>query len=193
MLREAERELKLTSQGYVQWAQDKKGDHWAKALKLINQLERDLIPPPIPQLGPIWVGGKSILLHDLTHKTAGIARFPAFDDAFNQGRVVIAPERMVVTGPPTSSLPGEAFFTKGTSKLLYWFGHLDRDHPNGTWFKKGEAIGKVAANNIGGGPHVHVGINIEMLAGDGKELIHHNDYSHGAPLIGTQLRRLMEP
>jgi hypothetical protein len=193
LLREAERELKATGQGYIQWAQDKKGGHWPKALKLLNTLEKDLMPVPVPQLGSIWDGGKSVLLHDLTHKTAGIPLYPAFDDAFNQGRVVIAPEAMTVIEPLTGANPGEAFYCRGRSKLRYWFGHLDRRHSIGTVFVKGEAIGRVAANTIGGGPHCHCGINIELLAGEGKQLSHHTDYTHGAPLIGVQLRNLMEP
>lgn len=187
-------ELKLTTQGYVQWIEDgKKGGHWARAMLALNKLADDLKPHPIPALGPIWSGGKSVLLQDLTHKTSGIPLYPAFDDAFNQGRVIIAPEAMTVIEPLTGSSPGQAFFCRGRSKLQYWFGHLDRRQLPGTVFVKGEAIGRVAANNIGGGPHCHCGINIELLVGEGKQLLHHTDYTHGAPLVGVQLRKLMEP
>jgi hypothetical protein len=192
LLREAVKELKQTGQGYIQWSQDKKsGGHWPKALKLLGQLEDDLKPVPVPNLGPVWNGGKSVLLHDLTHKTAGIPLYPAFDDAYVQGRVIIAPEVMTVIEPYTGANPGEAFYARGRSKLRYWFGHLDRFHSPGTVFAKGEAIGKVAANHIGGGPHVHVGINIELIAGEGKQLLHHSDYTHGAPTVGSQLRKIL--
>lgn len=194
LLRKGMDELKLTTQGYVQWVEEgKKGGHWARAMLALNKLEKDLIPVPVPPLGPLWAGGKSVLLHDLTHRTAGIPLYPAFDDAFNQGRVIIAPEAMTVIEPLTDSSPGLAFYCRGRSKLRYWFGHLDRRHPIGTVFSKGEAIGKVAANMIGGGPHVHCGINIELLVGEGKQLLHHTDYTHGAPLVGVQLRNLMAP
>lgn len=189
LLRAAMKELKLTSQGYVQWvAEGKEGGHWAKAMLSLNKLEKDLVPVPIPQLGPIWMGGPSVLTHDLTHVTAGIPLYPAFDDAFVQGRVIIAPENLEVIPPLTSSNPGEAFYARGRSKLKYWFGHLDRSHGIGARFSKGDAIGRVAANNIGGGPHCHCGINAEAILGAGKQFLHHTDYTHGAPTIGAQLR-----
>lgn len=192
LLNKALAELKLTSQGYVQWAEGgKKGGHWARAMLALNKLAADLKPVPVPNLGPVWTGGKSVLLHDLTHKTSGIPLYPAFDDAFNQGRIIIAPESMTVIEPLTSADPGEAFYCRGHSRLQYWFGHLDRRQLPGTVFAKGEAIGKVAANNVGGGPHCHCGINIELLAGEGKQLLHHTDYTHGAPTVGAQLRKLL--
>jgi hypothetical protein len=157
-----------------------------RAIALVNSY---VSPPPVPNLGPVWVGGKSILLQDLTHETAGISLYPAFDDAFMQGREVIAPEDIVVDKKYSSSVPGKAFYATGASKIQYWFGHLDRNHPIGAKFKKGQVIGKVAPNNIGGGPHVHVGINVELLFGPGKELEHHKDYTHGAPLVGVQLAK----
>lgn len=145
--------------------------------------------PRIPALGPVWRGGVSVLAHDLTHATDGIPLYPAFDDAFRQGEVVIAPESLRVCKHPTSSNPGHAIYACGGSKIGYWFGHLDRAHPLGTTFRKGKEIGRVAANSIGGGPHVHVGINVEALLGPGTELEHHTNYTHGAPTVGEQLRR----
>lgn len=197
LLSEAIAELKLTKEGYPPKLVP--GTHWAKAMPKLNKLAKDLKPPLIvvPVLGPVWMGGKSVLTHDLTHATTGIPLFPAFDDAFKQGTVIIAPEDMEVipnprTGDPFSSAnPGEAFYSRGKSKIRYWFGHLDRNHKVGTTFKKGDAVGKVAANLIGGGPHVHVGVNIELLVGVGKELVHHTNYTHGAPLIGVQLKKLL--
>jgi hypothetical protein len=188
LLRKALRELKLTSQGYVQ---NPIGGHWKEALAALGKLERDFEPSAVPDLGPLWVGGKSVLLHDLTHATSGIPLYPAFDDAFNQGRVIVAPESIEVILPRTSSNPGRAFYAKGRSKIRYWFGHLDRDHPIGTKFQKGDAVGRVAPNTVGGGPHVHCGINVELLLGAGKQLLHHTNYSHGAPLIGVQLGKAL--
>lgn len=190
LLRKATKELKLTSQGYVQWSQDKKGGHWPAALLALNKLEIDL-DTKVPDLGPIWRGGKSILLHDLTHATSGIPLYPAFDDAFRQGEIIIAPEAITVCLRETSAHPGEAFFACGRSKLDYWFGHLDRTHALGTKFAKGDAVGRVAANSIGGGPHVHCGISIERLIGEGRQLKHHTNYTHGAPLVGAQLKALL--
>lgn len=190
LLRKAERHLKRTRQGYVQFAESGKGSEWRAAIVALEKLERDL-DERVPPLGPVVRGGKSMLLHDLTHKTSGLDFYPAFDDAYEQGEVILAPEALIVDKKLSSAHPGLAFYATGRSKLRYWFGHLDRRHPLGTRFAKGDAIGKVAANSIGGGPHVHVGVNIELIAGAGKQLIHHTDYTHGSPTIGAQLARLL--
>ena len=191
LLRAAIAELQLTGQGYIQWKKGgMQGGHWKDAMARLRKLESDLAVQ-VPDLGPVWVGGKSVLLHDLTHATSGIPLYPAFDDAFNQGRIIIAPEPITVCNRDTSANPGEAFFACGRSKIDYWFGHLDRDHPLGTKFAKGDAVGKVAANNVGGGPHVHVGVNVERLLGEGRQLIHHTNYTHGAMLIGAQLKKAL--
>ncbi|GIV03627.1 MAG: hypothetical protein KatS3mg015_2457 [Fimbriimonadales bacterium] len=149
-------------------------------------------PPPrkLPDLGPVWRGGRSVLDQDLTHATAGIARYPAFDDAFTAGEEVIAPEDLRVTRP-SSSIPGHAFYATGASGIRYWFGHLDRTPPVGRRFRRGETMARVAPNSVGGGPHVHVGINVEGILGSGRELEHRTDYRHGAPKVGEQLRRAL--
>lgn len=192
LLRSARADLKRTGQGYIQWAADgKTGPYWKRALEKIAQLEDDLEPATVPALGPVWRGGKSMLLHDLTHATAGIPLYPAFDDAYVQGREIIAPEALTIIAPYTSSRPGMAFYAKGASLIRYWFGHLDRNHSIGKKFVKGQVIGRVAPNSVGGGPHVHVGVNVELLIGSGRQLMHHTDYSHGAPVIGVQLKALL--
>lgn len=162
----------------------------------------------VPALGPLWNGGRSPLAHDLTHRTSGIRDafgrsmehlWPAFDDCFDEGEPILAPENLIVipnpyTGSPfSSSNPGEAFYTRSVSKIRCWFGHLDRRHPPGTEFRKGQTIGKVARNLIGGGPHVHAAWNIEEMIAKGVALKHHTNYTHGAPLIGAQLAGLLEP
>ena len=192
LLNRAIANLKNTKQGFTLT-----GTEWKAAMKALNTLAADFKPSVIPALGPVWIGGKSVLGHDLTHATTGIPLFPAFDDAFVVGTPIVAPEDMeVIPNPRTggmwsSSNPGKAFYTKGRSKIRYWFGHLDRNHPVGTKFKKGDAIGKVAANSIGGGPHTHVGVNIELLVGADKQLKHNTNYTHGAPLVGVQLRKAL--
>lgn len=180
LLRKAKAELMQTTQGYTP-----AGMHWRAAFAYLDDVAKHLSPPAI---GPIWAGGKSVLLHDLTHATSGIPLYPAFDDAFVAGTSIIAPEPLTVFKRRTSANPGKAFFARGTV-LDYWFGHLDRDHPLGTTFRKGQLIGKVAANATGGGPHVHCGVNVERLWGAGKQLEHRTDYRHGAPTVGVQLAR----
>jgi hypothetical protein len=147
-------------------------------------------PTPVPKLGPVWRGGKSVLDHDLTHATSGIPLYPAFDDAFAEGTEIVAPEPLVVTRP-SSARPGEAFYCLGASRIRYWFGHLDRTHQEGRKFVRGEVMARVAPNKIGGGPHVHVGVNVELLLGGGRQLLHHTNYTHGAPTVGEQLERAL--
>lgn len=185
------RELRLTGQGYIQWQKDKKGGHWENAVASLRKLEDDLKPPPLPPLGPVWSIGKSILTQDLTHATSGIPLYPAFDDAFVEGREIIAPEPLTIIGPATSSNPGHAFYALGKSKIRYWFGHLDRTQAIGRQFAKGDKLGRVGPNAIGGGPHVHVGVNVELLLGKGRQLLHHTNYTHGAPTVGAQLRKAL--
>jgi hypothetical protein len=147
-------------------------------------------PSPLPKLGPVWRGGKSVLDHDLTHATSGIPLYPAFDDAFRAGTEIIAPEAIVVTRR-SSSRPGAAFYAIGDSGIRYWLGHLVEAPAEGRRFKRGEVLGVVLEHVIGGGPHVHVGINVEHLLGDGVELVHRTDYRHGAPTVGEQLWRAL--
>jgi len=159
-------------------------------------LEPYLPKPPAPawtQIGPVHARGRSVLDQDLTHATSGIPLYPAFDDAFREGLSIIAPEPLTVTVNPrtgagfSSSNPGRAFYCIGQSRIRYWFGHLDRNHPPGITFRKGQLIGKTCRNTVGGGPHVHVGVNVELLWGAGQQLEHKTSYQHGAPTVRTQL------
>jgi len=143
-------------------------------------------PDPVPDLGPVWKGGLSVLDHDLTHATSGIARYPAFDDCFQAGKQVIAPEALEIVRASNSN-PGDACYADGDSGLSYWFGHLVTAPAVGRHFGKGAVLGTVLATDVGGGSHVHVGVNVERLWGSGTELDHHTDYTHGAPEIGEQL------
>ena len=182
-LRRAKANLKQTTRGYKD---DARGLYWERAMKYIDKVMADLEPAPAPNIGPVWKGGKSLLDHDLTHPTSGILLYPAFDDAFVPNREIIAPENLTVT-LDSSSRPGDAFYATGASGLKYWFGHLAKAPAKGKHFKKGEVMGRVLDHNVGGGPHVHVGVNAEKFLGKGKELQHHKNYTHGAPTIRKQL------
>lgn len=181
-------DLTRTREGYVTHPN---GPVWRIAMPKLDRLIKDLQPYPVPALGPVFAGGKSVLAHDLTHATGGIPLYPAFDDAFKAGTKIIAPEALEVTRQ-SSSRPGDAFYADGASGLRWWFGHLVTAPPNGRRFRKGAVLGTVLDHNIGGGPHVHVGLNVERLLGKGVELIHRTDYRHGAPLIGVQLAASLE-
>jgi hypothetical protein len=181
--------LRRTTQSGVEYRKTGKGSNWKEAYAEINRVIGAVEPPKVPSLGPVSAGGKSVLQHDLTHATSGIPKYPAFDDAFVEGRAIMAPEFLTVTRD-SSSRPGDAFYAEGRSGLRYWFGHLASAPPVGAVFAKGAVVGKVGPNSVGGGPHVHVGINIEKRYGAGKELAHHTNYTHGAPTVGDQLATL---
>jgi len=150
-------------------------------------LYKKYVPPAgLPDLGYIVKGSKSVLDQDLTHDTSGLLYYPAFDDGFAQGVSVYAPEDITVT-QQSSANPGDAFYATGKSKLKYWFGHLDRSPANGAKFAKGAFLAKTCANNVGGGPHVHLGVNVEGLWGTGKQLYHSTNYTHNGYTIGEQL------
>jgi hypothetical protein len=187
-LRVAVAALKKTTSGY-----HPTGVYWRKALGILAELEHDLEPSRVPNLGPVTPGGKSVLLQDLTHATGGLNGYPAFDDAFGAGIRVIAPEPLTVTrqsgarrrdGRPN----GKAFYATGHSALEYWFGHVDIAPRVGARFNKGELMAHVSGNHEA--PHLHVGIDARTLIG--KELVHHTDYTHGAPTVGVQLAAVLE-
>lgn len=159
------------------------------ALRLIRD---EAMRSSVPALGPVFSGGSSVLDHDLTHRTSGLdpngtgEYWPAFDDAFARGKRILAPETMHVT-KASSSNPGDACYLEGRSGLRWWFGHLELAPVVGTLIRKGATIGKTCANSVGGGPHIHVAINVEQLWGAGKRMTHHVNYTHGAPTVGAQL------
>lgn len=145
--------------------------------------------PKVPDLGPVYAGGASVLLHSLTHDTSGIPGYPAFDDGWRAGRAVLAPEDLTVT-EQSGSAGGDAFFAKGKSKLGYWFGHLVYAPATGKTFRKGEAMGVIAnLSQSQGSPHVHVGIDARALIG--REFEHKTNYQTGAPSVGEQLARAL--
>lgn len=184
-VKQAQKRLGLPQSGVI-------GPATAKALDpFLDMMGRALLDQHagrVPDLGPVMRGGKPVLDHDLTHATSGIPLYPAFDDAFAQGIEVIAPEDLTVT-EQSSSRPGDAFYAQGKSGIRYWFGHLAGAPANGRHFAKGQTVGIVGPNTIGGGPHVHVGLNVELVWGPRKQLQHRTDYRHGAPTVGDQLRR----
>lgn len=156
------------------------------SIRLMEEAVGGPPPPRLPPLGPVCVGGRPVVDQDCTHATSGLRLYPAFDDAFGEGRAVIAPEPLTVTRTGTSR-PGQACYADGLSGIGWWFGHLADAPAVGRSFRKGELMGETSANLIGGGPHVHVGVNVERLWGFGRQLLHHTNYTHGAPLIGRQL------
>ena len=143
-------------------------------------------PPPVTaiSLGSVDKGGPSVRAYDLTHATSGIPLYPAFDAVWYTGASVLAPEPLVVTRTGGAS-HGVAFYADGDSGLRWWFGHLASSPTVGRRFARGATVGTVASHPDA--PHVHVGINVERLWGQGQQMTHHTNYTHGAPLIGNQL------
>lgn len=146
-------------------------------------------PDPVPSLGPLYMGGASVLNHSLTHNTDGIPSFPAYDDGWIAGRTVLAVEDMLVDTEHTSSNPGSAFYATGQSKIRYWYGHLTDSPPLGREFKKGDQVGRIY-NQGSEKSHIHLGINAEPLI-DHSLLYgangHGPDYTYGSPTVGAQL------
>jgi hypothetical protein len=151
-------------------------------------------PSPVPNLGPLYVGGASVLLHQLTHNTDGSPElnknYPAYDDGWIMGRTVLAVEDLVVTRPSSADY-GDAFYATGKSKLEYWYGHLASAPGVGREFKKGQALGIIGWQPT---PHVHLGINTVPLIGH-RLLYGANgngpDYTYGSPTVGAQLREAL--
>lgn len=173
-------ELKLTKIGYT----PQPGTHWARAmtkiLKVIDDLEEKMVSP----LGPIKLGGKSILLFECTHFTEGIG-WPAFDDKGRPGTAIIAPEPLVVYDNTSGAQGGDAFYCRGEwTAMEYWVGHITTVPRQGARFVKGQKMTTISADHVI--PHVHLGINAVPYIG--KPLISHDNYSVGAPKIGVQLK-----
>jgi hypothetical protein len=163
-------------------------------MDLLDALDQDLSGAPsasaskVPLLGPVVAGGTSVLAQDLTHATSGIPLYPAFDDGWVIGRSVIAPEGLRVT-KQSSAQGGDAFYATGESGVKYWFGHVGQAPLTGKKFRRGDSMARISSDHPR--PHVHVGINVELLLGKGKELEHHTNYTHGAPSVGAQLKKLL--
>lgn len=147
-------------------------------------------PNPVPDLGPLYVGGASVLNHQLTHNTDGIPYYPAYDDGWIQGRGVLAVEDLVVSKGSSADY-GDAFYATGKSRLKYWYGHLTFAPAVGREFKKGAYVGTIAFQPT---PHVHLGIDARNLVG--QSLLYGAngngpDYTYGSPTVGTQLKELL--
>ncbi len=144
-------------------------------------------PNPVPDLGPLYAGGASVLLHQLTHNTDGIPNYPAYDDGWIMGRAILAVEDMIVTRGSSADY-GDAFFARGKSKLEYWYGHLTLAPGVGRELKKGQFVSTIAYQPT---PHVHLGIDARPLVG--HQLLYGAngngpDYTYGSPSVGAQLR-----
>jgi hypothetical protein len=179
---ECEQALKRTTRGY-----NPNGVHWRTAMTLLDEVEADLAASLVPMLGPIVAGGKSVLLQDCTHITSGLG-WPAFDDGWIAGKAVVAPEVCVVDDNTSSAAGGgDAFYVKGASGIRYYVAHITTVPAQGKRFAKGATMTRISPEHAR--DHVHLGIDARPLIG--RHLVAHDDYTHGAPLIGVQLRQGM--
>lgn len=190
LIRKAQRELKLTT-GY-----DPKGGHWKVAMAALKKLESDVATPPapkVPAFGPVIRGGRQMGLEDPTHNTDGIPHYPAFDTGFGmKGLAVLAPEALTITDDTSSAQGGDAFYAKGASGLLYWFGHIVNVPKQGTKFRKGQQLTTIADQS--GTDHLHVGIDARGVIGQDLKYGKNGngpDYTHGSPAIAAQLQKGM--
>jgi murein DD-endopeptidase MepM/ murein hydrolase activator NlpD len=197
LLARATKRLKMTTEGY-----NKVGGHWRAAMALLDDLDNDLKPDPpptVPPLGPVTVGGQSLLKMSLTHQTSGLPLYPALDTAWVAGQKVLAPESGVVTRHSGNSNGGYSVYITGASGLRYYSTHLKDAGRHGLG-----AIGKGSTIGYVGSPkqfpaqrvaHTHFGVNAEDLLGQGHQLKYGAkgngpDYTNGAPSIGEQLAKL---
>ena len=185
-------DLRKTTSGY---RDNPNGANWTRAFGKLEKLHTDLSRPVVPNLGPVVADGLSVLLMSPTHETSGVG-YPAFDTAFGQaGRAVVAPEALTVTRD-SSAKGGDAFYAKGASGILYWFGHVDRAPAVGTRFRRGGQLARVAMiSKADGGPHCHLGLDVRPLIG--KHLAWGRTgsgppYTFGSPTIGAQLAKELE-
>lgn len=181
-----EAKLKRTKRGYTP-----NGVNWRSAMKLLDELQDDATPPKvvIPNLGPIVKGAgfKSVLLNDCTHIDSGLG-WPAFDDGWKGGLEVIAPEDCFVDDNTSSAQGGgDAFYITGKSTIRFYIAHITTVPALNRKFKKGQTMTRISFEHAR--DHVHLALDTRPLIG--KFLIAHDDYTHGAPLIGTQLRRAL--
>lgn len=166
------------------------GGHYKAILRDLDVLEQEFAPLPhakVPALGPIVKDGKSILLEDCTHLTSGLG-WPAFDAGWRTGMAVVAPESGVVDDNTSGAQGGDAFYFQGDSGIRYWIGHITEVPKQGQRFRKGQIMTHISSQHPR--PHVHLGVDVRKLTG-GQHLISHRDYTHGAPLIGAQLAKMV--
>lgn len=187
----------LTKEGY-----NKVGGHWRAVDAMVAELLEDLTPDaiaPVPLLGPVQVGGATLLRASLTHQTSGLPLYPAYDTAFRAGSVIIAPEGGKVTRHSGGESAGYSLYMDGESKLRYYLTHLNPERHAIGAVKRGEKLGVVgSASRFPGArvSHCHFGVNVEKLLGAGKQLKYGKngngpDYTLGAPAIGAQLSKAL--
>lgn len=197
LLAEAHGFLKLTEKGYDPYA-----PNWKKAMSRIDWVEAGLAAPPPPFLGIVTPGGKPLGMESLTHKTDGLlgspnspdpkSNYPALDFGWDTGEVVYAPEPLVVT-KQSSAQGADAFYATGESTIKYWVGHIVSSPRDGTRFKRGDVVGRIAS--IPNADHCHLGVNARSLLG-GRDLKwgrngNGPDYTYGSPTISRQLADYM--
>lgn len=199
-LRKAVARLKLTKEGY-----NKEGGHWRAALALLDEVDGYLAPdvavkPKAANIGSIETGGASLLKMSLTHETSGLPLYPALDGVWKAGQRVIAPESGTVTKHSGGGSGGFSLYLNGDSGVKYYFQHMtDAGRASLGKIAKGARIGIVGSPKVFPGQrvaHAHVGINVESLAGKGKQLKYGKNgngpnYTLGSPSVGEQLKALL--
>ena len=138
--------------------------------------------PKVPDLGPVVIGGAPLLNLRLTHPTSGIPHYPALDAGWIIGLDSIAVEDMTVTRASSANV-GDACFTKGSSGIEYWYGHLVGCPPVNTFLRQGAKVGDIAVHP--NGAHVHFGMDARSLTG-GQDLAY--GYGPDVPTVGEQLK-----
>jgi hypothetical protein len=196
--------LERTGVGYRQAKQNiNKAPHWKTAMQLLRALEEDFKPDPpqppiqVPRLGPPCEGDKSVLIYSPTHDTTGLSYYSAFDCGWVEGKSVIAPEPCKITRLSGNSSSGFSVYATGRSGIKYYFQHM-KDAGRaavGRNLEKGGRIGVIGDFPGARVPHLHLGINVEDIAGKKKQLKYGKTgngppYTTGSPTVGAQLAKI---
>jgi len=180
-LQQAKKLLKQTKDGYPG---PNKGTFWRPALKLIDEVERDLKPKPAPaRVFPIAAPPDIHVLVGGLHPTAGLARNWALDFICHAGLGICAPEAATVTrfsGHDPSDDTADKNGVYGWSTYLttpagyvYFITHQGRRYPSlrvGHHVKAGDLLGFVGDQRYRS-DHAHIGVTSPKGEADAKARI----------------------
>jgi len=180
-LQQAEKLLKQTRDGYPG---PNKGTFWRPALKLIDELERDLKPKPAPaRVFPIAAPPDIHVLVGGLHPTAGLAHNWAIDFICHAGLGVCAPEAGTITRfsghdpsddtADRNGVYGWSTYLTTPAGYLYFITHQGRRLPSlrvGQHVQAGDLLGYVGDQRYRP-DHAHIGVTSPKGEADAKARI----------------------
>ena len=122
---------------------------------------RPAAPVAARRSGAVCDGGVPVLDQDCTHATSGLDRYPGVRRLLRRGPDGASHRNRWSSPGVGTSRPGQSIYADGVSGIRCWFGHLVSapSRAVGTRFAKGQPVRPTTcANDVGGGPHAHVGV-----------------------------------